>query len=359
MNARLPTSLVLSLGGGIEDSPEHIRANHFDRRSNMPSLPEEFQPDADDTTAIRRRTDGTGALWLLRKESDRTILTRWDKTGTGAWSTPRATDFRLPCDAIRSDPDLTTLGINEATEYTTRDVDTLLDLLTPDGAAGEPNAVEWPFDVDDYLGDDEDFCGHEGLTQRYARINGCRVQFAESSGNGVVAFFTSEDRVSGTSLAEFAWSTEYGGSASALIRTTTGRAVACGASDLGGVVHGFRFCPDPQGTAHLIHEWLQHVEYLCLGAFGAAAIALEPFDPTNELAPAMREEWQERIAGLSDEYSESLRMKFAVDEDANVAAREVLRSNATYRTIADAFSHPATGDWLLAALSEGDLDPLR
>lgn len=332
----------------------------------MTEQPNEFRPGPHDISADRHRTDGSKSLWLIRQLSDQTTLTRWDSTPAGIWAAPQTSTSSSISDALGIDAELTTLRAAEITSYKTPDPDILLEQLAPDSADAAPSDVDWPLDVNDYLGEDEDFYELEGLTQRYGRVNGDRIQFAEATDGSRVAFLSFEDQAFGSVLAQFDWGSESGMTSGAgswtLTQSTPTAAVTIASGDCveqGGGAHGFRCSTGPRGVARLIHDWITYIDDFSFGVFGAAAIELEPLDPDGELSTDQRDEWRAYLTGLSSGYNDTLYMRFMTDSPTTLALRETLRSNDTYRTIADALTKPVAGDWLRVALSEGDLAPLQ
>lgn len=329
----------------------------------MTSQPDEFNPGADDTAAQRRRADGTRSSWLLRETSGHVALTKWDRGPSGEWSISHSTSFSSLRDALQEERELVTLRVDEETTYNSPDTDLLLKTLAIEDASSheEPQDIDWPFDIDGYLGDDEDFYGGDGLVRRYARLNGERLQLAECAEGGHIAFRRSEDNAVGSLLAEFRYGNDVGAGGFTLTRTSAQSAVAIARGDACANVaaRGFEFHEDPAGTAELIHDWVAFTEYFYLGPFGAAAIALEPLDPAGQLSPSQLEDWRNCIDGVDNEYGDSLHMTFALDANTKAALRKRLRANETYRTVADALADPVLGEWLRIALSEGDFTPLR
>lgn len=329
----------------------------------MRSRPAGFSPGADDISAQRRRADGTSCAWLLRESSGQVTVTKWQSGPSDNWSVSHSNSFESPSDALHHEREMVTLRVDEETTYNSPNADLLLNAFSvgDSPSTDDPQEIHWPFDIDGYLSEDEDFYGGEGLVRRYARLNGVRLQLAECSGGRHVAFRTSEDSAVGILLAEFRYGNDVGAGGFVLTKTSDQSAVTIARGDACANVaaHGFVFHEDPAGTAQLIHDWIAFAEYFYLGPFGAAALALEPLDPAGELSPSQHEDWRNCIDGMDYEYGDSLRMAFNVDNEVKMHLRQILRTNETYRSIAGALRDPVAGDWLRKAVSEGDLDPLR
>ncbi len=284
-------------------------------------------------------------------------MTRWDSVGTG-WVTTSEVELDTVADALQTDPDWLRLRVDELTTYQTPETSTLLDGLIADGDDGDPDEINWPFNVDEFLAEDDLFDQRDGLLRRYARINGDRIQFA-ASGDEYVAFLSDGEEVLGEQLADFGWGSEAGMGSGAggwtLYQSGTRHAVAIPSGDNAeAAIRGYSFASDPQGTAQLLREWMDHVEDSCLGVFGAAALALEPLDHAGVLAPERRHDWEVQLASLTSGYGETIELTVYAEPAVIEALRAKLFTEETYRLVKEALADPVKGDWVRAALAEGD-----
>jgi len=326
------------------------------------ALPEHFRAAVDDTWADRRRADGTRTVWLLSSRYGKARMTRWDRAGTNWVTTSEEELDSVAACALQADSDWLTLREDEVTTYQAPETSILLDALTADGDDGDPDEIDWPFNVDRFLAEDDLFDQRDGLLRRYARINGQRIQFA-ASGDDYVAFLSDGEEVLGEQLADFGWGSEAGMGSGAggwtLYQSGTRHAVAIPFGDNAeAAMRGYTFASDPQGTAQLLREWMDHVEGWCLGVFGAAALALEPLDPAGVLTPERRHDWEAELASLTSGYGDTIELTVYAEPAVIGALRAKLSTEETYRLVKEALADPVKGDWVRAALAEGD-DPAQ
>lgn len=329
----------------------------------MAAVPDDFKPTGDDTWADRRRADGTRTLWLHSRASDGAHTKRWDGGHKGrTWSLTSETAHPNTDEAWRADLDWLTLREDEVTKYQTPEMPLLLDILRPTGDGEDPDEIDWPFKVRKFMSEDDDFYQREGLLRRYARVNDHRVQFA-SCGDEYVAFLIDGQDVIGDQLAEFNWASESGMMSGAggwtLSKSGVTHAVTKPSGDNSeDGLRGFPFVVGTRGTVNLLREWLEHVEYSCLGVFGAAALALEPLDPAGALTADQRQSWEAQLGSLTSGYGETIGLSISVEPAVVEELRSQLCKNEIYRSIKDALAEPIEGDWLRQALSEGDIGSL-
>ncbi|GAA3721515.1 hypothetical protein GCM10022399_42350 [Terrabacter ginsenosidimutans] len=327
----------------------------------MTTLPEGFlAASPDDTWADRRRADGTRTLWLL-SGSGESLLRRWDSVDE-EWLVASEQEVDSVREACQPGSEWLTLLEDEMTLYGTPDPLMLVDCLAVDGDGGDPDIIDWPFDVERFLSEDDVFDYEGDNLRRCALVNGYRVHFAPC-GDQAVAFLSNEEEVLGDLMAEFHWGSEAGMGPGAggwvLHRSGAQHAVTTPRGDNAGEsMRGFTFQPEPSGTAQLLRQWMDHVEYSCPGVFGAAAIALEPLDPAGILSAERRRDWEVQLGALTSGYGETIELTVRTDPSVTVTLRAMLSSDDTYRSVQEALADPVKGDWMRAALAEGDLSPL-
>lgn len=160
-----------------------------------------------DFSADRHRLDATRSFWATSNTDRGVQLTRWDLI-SDRWAIVVESPASSWLVAVHNDAELIAVRADEVTDYQALDSSCLLEALVPVGNV-DATEVDWPFDVQDYESEDEDFSNSEGVLRRYSRIQGRRLYFAESDGDPL-PFSVEGDRVDGDQVATFSWGSEAG-----------------------------------------------------------------------------------------------------------------------------------------------------
>ena len=110
-----------------------------------------------DFSADRRRLDGTRAFWAISKTEGGVRLTRWNLVGD-RWALAAESDAPSWLGAVRNDAELIAVRPDEVTDYQAPESSCLLEVLVLAGDVGMTEE-DWPFDVQAYKIEDEDFWG--------------------------------------------------------------------------------------------------------------------------------------------------------------------------------------------------------
>lgn len=239
-------------------------------------------------SADRRRADGSRSFWATTPSDAGCTLIRWDGESESC-AEVSSTHAATWTDAVAADADLVAVCDDEITLYTAPDSDALLELLHPEGV-GDPHATEWPFEVDEWTNFGRCQTADEGWNERWASVNGLRVNFAQSDA-APIAYPTENggELAVGQRLGNYSAWGEWAGESSEVWEVRPGVAVAEAImTDSSKVLKGLRYEPTPAGVAAMLTEWLDFADEngwpYSSGPWPAAISELSPAEDvrTNE-----------------------------------------------------------------------------
>ena len=336
-------------------------------KDEWPSVPEE-------TILMLKRRRNTSALeqWTASKDGNALTVHRFWMDNGQPWQEIRAgTGFMDLAEALERIPELRTLGRGTISEYTVvtavMDPPVLISMLEASEEGGAEAVGDWPEEVARAWAESDSLLREWQVeldwVPRWARVNDVRVSVinigtADSPVlQPVLANEDDEQLVPIREIARSSWASESGG---ASISWSGGNILSLLAPGLGysypwddaaldqAGIYPFTDLPEaPEELGEALADWVIETD-----SEVAAALELEPLDPSGVIEDAERRAWIRRL----DQVTVSLEID--VKAEAQEALRERLaRKSELYRRTRDGLASPRSPEGqALAAALDGALD---
>ncbi len=336
-------------------------------RDEWPSVPEETI-----LTLKRRRNTCALEQWTASKDGNALTVHRFSMDNGQPWREIRAgKGFMDLAEALKRIPELRTLSRGTISEYTVvtaaMDPPVLVSMLEASEEGGAEAVEDWPEEVARAWAESDsslqDWQVEMDWVPRWARVNDVRVSVINMGTadspvlQPVLADEGDEQLVPIREIARSSWASESGGAPISWSGGNTLSLLAPGlsysypwddAAEEQAGVYPFTVLPEaPEELGEALADWVIETD-----SEVAAALELEPLDPSGVIEDAERQAWIRRL--------DQVTVSFEIDvrADAQEALRESLaRGSELYRRTRDGLASPCSPEGqALAAALDGALD---